>query len=141
MEDKEILNLVEMIDKKKARLFEGAKDEEISSFEKNNNIKLPEGYKEWLKISDGGELYLPAGIQLYGVTQKPLIDVSNPDKPNENYIVIGSLASGDPILCEKTNERISIYNHEAAKIEDGESFENFFSFINELKSLLGEDDD
>ena len=59
------------------------------------------------------------------------------DRPNNNYIVIGSLASGDPIMCEKDSERISIYNHEAAVIEDDETFEDFYEFLRALYDLLG----
>ena len=51
-------------------------EEKVTSFEKENSVKLPEKYKEWLLFSDGGELFLPAGIQLYGVEHKPLIDVN-----------------------------------------------------------------
>ena len=47
----------------------------IKKFEKECNIKLPKEYKEWLMFSDGGELFLPAGIQLYGIESKPRIYV------------------------------------------------------------------
>ena len=80
--------------------------EKISRFEKEKNVQIPEKYKEWLLFSDGGELFWPAGIQLYGVENKPLINIDNDDRPNEEYIVIGALASGDPILCEKAGEAI-----------------------------------
>ncbi len=112
--------------------------EQITEFEKQNNICLPTAYKEWLQLTDGGELYLPAGLQLYGVApeHKPLIDVNDDCRPNDNYIVIGALASGDPILCEKDSERISIYNAEAGKIEDDESFADFCVFIQSLSEIV-----
>ena len=116
---------------------DGATDEEISAFETNNNIKLPAKYKEWLMFSDGGELFLPAGIQFYGVAHKPVIDVDYDDRPDDNYIVIGALAAGDPLLSEKASERICIYNHEAGKIEDDESYEDFSCFLKDLSSILG----
>ena len=53
--------------------------EKISRFEKEKNVQIPEKYKEWLLFSDGGELFLPAGIQLYGVENKPLINIDNDD--------------------------------------------------------------
>lgn len=43
-------------------------------------------------FSDGGELFLPAGVQLYGVEHKPLIDVNDNSRPNEEYVIIGALA-------------------------------------------------
>ncbi len=94
-------------------------------------------FKEWLLFTDGGECFLPAGIQLYGVAHKPLIDVNYDDKPDDKYIVIGALSSGDPILCEKSGEQISIYNHEAGKIESDETYADFYAFLNDLYELLG----
>ena len=86
--------------------LEGATEEQITQFEKDHEIELPEKYKEWLQYSDGGELFLPAGVQFYGVAHKPIIDVDENDRPDEKYIVIGALASGDPVLCEKSGEKI-----------------------------------
>lgn len=112
-------------------------ENKILEFEKEHNIKLPAKYKEWLLFSDGGEFFLPAGIQLYGIENKPTIDVDNNDRPSEEYIVIGALASGDPILCEKAGEKIPIYNQETGKIEDDEIYDDFIAFLNDLYNLLG----
>ena len=112
-------------------------ENKILEFEKEHNIKLPAKYKEWLLFSDGGEFFLPAGIQLYGIENKPTIDVDNNDRPSEGYIVIGALASGDPILCEKAGEKIAIYNQEAGRIEDDEIYDDFIAFLNDLYYLLG----
>lgn len=110
---------------------------EIEAFEIKNGFELPKQFKEWLMISDGGELYLPAGIQLYGVTHKPLIDVDEDDRPNMDYVIIGALATGDPILFEKGKEQISIYNHDAGRIEEDEIYTDFSSFLNDLPAILG----
>ncbi|BCP61618.1 SMI1/KNR4 family protein [Streptococcus suis] len=112
-------------------------ENKILEFEKEYNIKLPAKYKEWLLFSDGGEFFLPAGIQLYGIENKPTIDVDNNDRPSEEYIVIGALASGDPILCEKAGEKIAIYNQEAGRIEDDEIYDDFIAFLKDLYNLLG----
>ena len=112
-------------------------ENKILEFEKEHNIKLPAKYKEWLLFSDGGEFFLPAGIQLYGIENKPTIDVDNNDRPSEEYIVIGALASGDPILCEKAGEKIAIYNQETGRIEDDEIYDDFIAFLNDLYNLLG----
>ena len=116
-----------------------ASDVLIRAFEVRNNVILPERFKEWLLFSDGGEFFLPAGVQLYGVARKPLIDVNDSDRPNNSYIVIGALATGDPILCEKSGERISIYNQDAGRIEDDEVFTDFFDFLNKLGETLGKE--
>ena len=121
----------------KMNFLEATTEEKISEFEKEHSVELPEKYKEWLLFSDGGEFFLPAGIQLYGVENKPVIDVNNNDRPSDEYVVIGALASGDPILCEKAGEKIAIYNQEAGKIEDDEIYDDFIAFLNDLYDLLG----
>ena len=121
----------------KMSFLAGATENQIEEFEKKHNLRLPLKYREWLLFSDGGEFFLPAGVQMYGVAHKPIIDVSEDDRPNDNYVVIGALASGDPILCEKRGERISIYNHEAGVIESDEIYEDFFAFLIDLHEILG----
>lgn len=121
----------------KMAFLEAATQERIDIFEKENHITLPVKYKEWLLFSDGGEFFLPAGIQLYGVEHKPVINVKSNDRPSDNYIVIGTLASGDPILCEKNGEKIAIYNQEGGRIEDDEIYDDFVAFLNDLHDLLG----
>ena len=58
----------------KMNFLEETTEDKISEFEKEHSVKLPEKYKEWLLFSDGGELFLPAGIQLYGIEHKPVIE-------------------------------------------------------------------
>ena len=138
MISKELQSIIEPFNKQgKMKYIEAASKEQIASFEEKHKIQLPPQYKKWLMFSDGGELFLPAGIQLYGVAHKPVIDMANDDTPGDGYIVIGALASGDPVLCEKTGERISIYNREASRIEDDETYTDFFSFLSDLYDLLG----
>ena len=126
-----------LLEQGKMSFLEGATEEQIALFEKKNKITFPQKYKEWLRLSDGGECFLPAGVQFYGVAHKPLVDVSDKDIPSENFCVIGALSSGDPILFEKDSERIAVYNHEDGVIEDDEVYEDFFAFLSDLHSLLG----
>lgn len=134
----ELRNILDKITKQgKMRFIEGATEEQILAFENVNGITLPAQYKEWLLYSDGGEFFLPAGVQFYGVAHKPVIDVNDSDRPNDDYIVIGALATGDPILCKKEGEQISIYNHEAGRIEEDEVYQNFYAFLSNLYELLG----
>lgn len=117
--------------------LEETTEEKIAEFEKEKSVKLPAEFKEWLLFSDGGELFLPAGVQLYGVEHKPLIDVNDNSRPSDNYIVIGAFASGDPILCKNAGETISIYNQEIGEIDEDLVFSDFASFLKELYDLLG----
>lgn len=134
----ELKKIVEqLVNQGKTNFPDGAAEGQIAAFEKQNKITFPPKFREWLLFSDGGECFLPAGVQFYGVSHKPLIDVNDNDRPDDTYIVIGALASGDPILCERKGERISIYNREAGRIESDETYPDFFSFLGDLYNLLG----
>lgn len=126
-----------LIEQGKMTFLEGATEEQIAQFEKEHEVVLPEKYKEWLQHSDGGEFFLPAGVQLYGVAHKPLINIEDDDRSDDNYIVIGALASGDPVLCEKTGEKISIYDNETGCFDDEVTYDDFFAFLNDLYNLFG----
>lgn len=121
----------------KMNFLEGATEEQIAQFEKDNAITLPDKYKEWLLFCDGGEFFLPAGVQMYGVAHKPIIDVKNDDRPDDKYIVIGALASGDPVIFEKSDEKIYVYDHESGELEEELTYEDFFTFLDDLYDLLG----
>lgn len=134
----ELKKIIDLMNQQgKMAFLEGATEEQISQFEKEKGIKFPEKYKEWLRFSDGGECFLPAGVQFYGVAHKPLIDVNENDRPDDNYIVIGALASGDPVLCEKAGEKIAIFDHETGSIDDDLVYDDFFALLNDLYDLLG----
>ena len=134
----ELKRIVDQLEKQgKMRFLEAATEEHIIEFETANEIKLPSKYKEWLLFSDGGEYFLPAGVQMYGVEHKPLIDVKDEDRPDDSYIVIGSLGSGDPILFQKDSEKIFVYDHEAGELDDELTYEDYFAFLNDLYDLLG----
>lgn len=129
--------IVQIEEQGKMRFIEAATEEQISQFEKENQIQFPSKYKEWLLFSDGGEIFLPAGVQLYGVGQKPLIDLEDNDRPDDNYIVIGALASGEPVLCKKDEEKIYVYDHENQEIDEDLVYDDFFAFLIDLYDLLG----
>lgn len=121
----------------KMAFLEGATEDQIAQFEKEHKVVLPKKYKEWLCHSDGGDLFLPAGIQFYGVAHKPLIDINDDDRPNDNYIVLGALASGDPVLCEKSGEKIAIFDNETGSIDDELVYDDFYTLLNDLYDVLG----
>lgn len=121
----------------KMNFLEGATEEQITQFEKEKNIILPSKFKEWLIFCDGGEFFLPAGVQIYGIAHKPIIDIEDNDRPEAKYIVIGRLASGDPVLCVNNQEKIYIYDHEAGELDEELTYGDFFAFLNDLYDLLG----
>ena len=133
--------IIEILNGREDKSFiEGATEEQISNFEKENKIKLPSQYREWLLFSDGGEFYIPAGPQMYGVAHEPLINTNLDNRPDDTYIVIGVLSFGDPILFKKDSEKIYIYNHEDGTIAEDETYENFYSFLKDLPEIVGDED-
>lgn len=116
---------------------EAATEEQLSDFEKKHSFSFPSKYREWLLFSDGGECYLPIGVQFYGVAHKPLIDINDNNRPDDSYVIIGGLPNGDPVLIKKGTETISVFNKEEGKIEEEEVYEDFFAFLNILYDYLG----
>ncbi|MCD8159710.1 MAG: SMI1/KNR4 family protein [Clostridiales bacterium] len=51
--------------------LEGASEDQVAQFETDHKITFPVKYREWLLYSDGGDCFLPAGVQFYGVARKP----------------------------------------------------------------------
>ena len=138
MISEELKGIVDKIKEQgKMDFLEETTEEKILSFEKEKSVTLPSKYKDWLLFSDGGELFLPAGVQLYGIEHKPLIDLNDNSRPSDDYIVIGAFASGDPILSKKTEETISIYNQEIGEIDEELVYPDFVAFLNDLYELLG----
>lgn len=138
MVSKELMTIIgELNTQGEMRFVEAATEKQIADFEEKNNVKLPDQYKAWLQFSDGGECFLPGGVQYYGVEHKPVINTNDNDRPNEDFVVIGTLASGDPIVFRKGKQDISIYNHENGRIEDDETYENFYAFLKNLYDMLG----
>lgn len=134
----ELKNTIEELNRNgKMHFLSAATEEQINTFEQENSISLPEKYKEWLQFSDGGECFLPAGVQFYGVSQKPIIDINDNDRPSDNYIVIGALSNGDPIIFEKGKEEISFYNIAAGRIEEDETYTDFLELLKDLYDALG----
>ncbi len=138
MISEELKSIVDTLSEQgKMSFFDGITEEEINRFETENNVKLPAQYREWLMFSDGGECFLPAGVQFYGIEHKPIINANSTDRPDKKYVVIGALSTGDPVLCERNGEKISIYDLEGGRIEEDEVYEDFYSFLKDLYDLLG----
>lgn len=121
----------------KMNFLEAVTEEQIAEFEKKNNLSFPQKFREWLLFSDGGECFLPAGVQFYGIAHKPLIDVDDNSRPDDSYVVIGALSEGDPVLIKKDAETVAIYNQGAGRIEEDEVYDDFFAFLNDLYNILG----
>ena len=106
--------------------LEPATEEQISAFEKENGITFPEEYREWLSFSDGGELFLPAGVH-------------DDRRPDDSYVAVGGLCDGAPVLFKKGSRKFAVYYPEDGEIYDGFTYEDFYDFLDNLYDLLGMD--
>lgn len=109
-------------DECKSDFFNGATETEIQEFEQKNEITIPEEYKNWLRFSDGGEIFYTL-VQFYGVAHKPFIKVTNTGLP-EDLVLIGSyIGDGQYICFSKTNGNIVRFDH--GEIIDVDSLKAF----------------
>ena len=136
MISEELKEIIEELTRQGKMYFhEGATEEQIEEFERKNDLKLPGKYKEWLMYSDGGGLF-GYDVQIYGVNNKPTINMHDEKMPDDKYIVIGKTLLGDPILCEKDTETISIICLDDEVTDGNAVYEDFFVFLRGLYDYL-----
>lgn len=97
---------------------EAATDIDISSFEQENAIKLPNSYIKLLKFFDGGELFIP-GTMLYGINHcvgnHMLSEINksrNLFKITDTMLIIGQTNYGDLFCIDLDNQNIIQWDHE-----------------------------
>lgn len=78
-----------------SEFFSPVSDEEINNYERDKKIYIPQSYKEWLKCTNGCELFGRYAV-LYGINSlpKPSIgdDFSDGLVPKE-YLILGYMES------------------------------------------------
>ena len=108
--------------------------EEIDVLEKELNVSLPAGYKEFLLFSNGAQLcgHMAEFIDTIGVTRITKLK-KTPDFP-EDYITIARIFGDGEILyfSRKTGEFIRYFE------EEGTAFQDFYDFFRWLVSFIRE---
>ena len=106
----EVEKLVNLLNEQGKMVFKSpVLSQEIEEFEINNAIKFPKEFCNWLKFSDGGEFFLPAGVQIYGIKNPPLIDINN-EQDKLNKEIEDKIAR-----WEYLSELYELYNKERQK--------------------------
>lgn len=91
----------------KSVFYAPASEEDVSQWESDNGIKIPESYKEWLRFSNGA-IIRDQLAHFYGIEG---FEVGNPDYP-EDCVIIGDLiGDGERLAFSKTTGRILRINH------------------------------
>ncbi len=113
-------------DFKKSEFFPSATDEQINNFEKEQNIQIPESYKQWLRLSNGG--YLFGGyVHLYGIENHPQPSVGNDfsaGKVPKEYQILGYMES-EHICFNQENKKFFFYEYSKQSAD----FENFNAIL------------
>ncbi len=112
-----------------------ATKEEILDWERTNGITIPESYKEWLRFSDGSQIFTNIA-RFYGVKEI----VANKKYIPEDLANIGELIGDGELLCfSKTTGKI-IRLFEGRRREFDSFKEIILDLIQMGKSELGEDE-
>lgn len=110
-------------DEYNSEFFEPVDESKIQEWEKENNIVIPEGYKAWLRFSDGAVI---KGMLAYFYGIKGF-EVNNPDYP-EDCVIIGDLmGDGERLGFSKTTGKILRINH--GRIRE---YDDFADFLNRM---------
>ena len=102
-------------------------DVEIERWEKQNNIIIPEQYKDWLKFSNGSKI--DGEFAVFFEVDRLIV---NKDEFDEPIVIIGSMVGDGEILA------FSIKTGEILKILDGRvrKFETFQKYLQFLIDVL-----
>lgn len=115
----------------------GATEEQIRAFEEREHVRLPSLYKEWLAYSDGGYLFLPGGIQLYGVGKGPFVGMGNRRGVPDDCMVIGVLMSGGLVLMKKDGGEVSVFYPDGCIAGLHETYPDFLVFLMAACDMYG----
>lgn len=127
----EITEIVELCKKSKPEYGENSfifykplNEEEISKWEKDNNIVLPIPLKEWLEFSNGYDILSDRLLNLNSF-------IINHPEINNDLVIIGA-THGETLCFSKANHNIVRFNYTETR-----RYTDFNAFINEtlIRSL------
>lgn len=114
------------VGRNQSKLFPPKTASQISEYESNNKIHIPESYKEWLIHSNGGRLF-GGYVNLYGIDNPPQPAVGNDFSdgrvPNE-YLILGYMEE-QHICCDKNSGEFFLYEY----VEPTQYFKNFADLL------------
>lgn len=111
---------------------------EITVFENQNNILLPNSYKELLSFFDGGEIFIP-GITIYGITEhkgyKTIREINGSEYRKrfnipKTHLIFGKLNYGD-LLCINLNDPYDVILWSSDTDEEDFSWDSLSKWLEE----------
>ncbi|MBR3900558.1 MAG: SMI1/KNR4 family protein [Ruminococcus sp.] len=111
-------------------LYEPLTKEEIADWEKKHNIQLPQEYKDWLALSDGGRF---ADKWIYSLENLRIENLIIDTDEGKDYIIIASLSlSSDYLLLDLETSELVVVTDDG-DLEEGDFvydiFEQGFEYL------------
>ncbi|MCQ4022826.1 SMI1/KNR4 family protein [Ruminococcus sp. zg-924] len=109
--------------------------EDIQKYQKENNIELPESYRELISLFNGGEIFIPGTI-IYGIDcENDVIKANQVIKKSmsipEEYLIFGKYNFGDYLCIQMEKpECIIQWDHENNELFD--QWSNLKFWLDEL---------
>ena len=131
-------------------LNDGANEDDIICFEKKFKINIPNSYKKWLRLYNGGEFFaLPVGTSFAGIQGDSerrkgvfyLEDNFNIEKRTgilNNLFIIGELCDSELIGFDLQNTTIEDGRIIQYDVESGEIVDEWNGFVEWLKYVFEE---
>lgn len=127
-EIEEILSLCQQLeDEGRTEFLPAATEEEITEWERQNRITIPESYKDWLRFSNGS-IILGSLAYLYSLKE---IKVDDKEYPLD-YVAIGeAIGDGVRICFSKSTGDFIWYDHGSER-----KFENFGKVLDKITLMM-----
>lgn len=114
---------VEEYGERASYFMEPATEEEIVKWEEESNVKMPEDYKEWLKLTKTCQMCSTIASLIFPQTKQP-------DFLPDDYVLIGYVVGDGEVLCfsKSTGEYITYFE---GKVD--EEYNDLISFLKDIK--------
>lgn len=109
--------------------MEPATEEEITEWEKENNTKIPEDYKEWLRLTKTSQMCQTIASFIFPNSKQPKFLPSD-------YVLIGYVVGDGEVLCFSKSTRKYITYFEGKVNEEYDDFEKVL--VELKKDIKGE---
>ena len=108
-----------------------ATEEEISKWEEEKGIVIPDSYKEWLRFSNGSQLLSNSAkfSSLNGMV------VNAEEKYLEDFVIIGHLCGDGELLCFSKSTLLFASFLNGKRWSEYEKFDDYLNHFIELRGL------
>ena len=120
---------VEEYGERASYFMEPATEEEIMKWEEESNVKMPEDYKEWLKLTESCQICSTIATLIFP-------QIKQPDFLPDDYVLIGNVVGDGEVLCfsKSTGKYLTYFEGKVNR-----KYDDFIMFLHEIKrNIKGE---